>query len=196
MRKMWKRVAGFLLLTVLVCGLLPVAAEAAAPENSFVLVAEAGGRLVIAPEYITYEAGLNIGQALGASDHIFDGLADGQVYAIDGVVGSYTRSDQTGSYDLAKPAAEVTHYRFSENIGSSQPSEGLMMLMTAMADYLLEEPDVQAAAKAAYDTACMRFVGASDKDAAAYAEDLIDAVAAYKNAIAGSTHSVTSPGSS
>ena len=136
MRKMWKRVAGFLLLTVLVCGLLPVAAEAAEPENRFVLVAEAGGRLVIAPEYITYEAGLNIGQALGASDHIFDGLADGQIYAIDGVDGSYTRSDQTGDHLLTKSASEVTHFFISERKVST-PAEpldaGLLKLMTAMA---------------------------------------------------------------
>ena len=188
MRKLCRKLAG-LLLAVLVCSLLPTA-QAAAPDNRFVLVAEAGGRLVIAPEYVSYETGLNIGQALSAADHTFDGLADGQVYAIDGVVGSFTRSDQTGSYDLAKPASEVTHYRFSENIGTSQPSEGLMQLMTAMADYLLEDADVQKAAKAAYDTACAGFVGITSEAASACAGDLTKAVAAYKASIAGSTFRV------
>ena len=194
MRKMCRRMAGFLLLAVMIFGLLPMTAEAIAPENSFILVAEAGGRLVIAPEYVTYMEGQPIGEALVACGHTLEGLSSGEVYAINGVVGSFTRSDQTGSYDLAKPASEVTHYRFSENVGSSQPSEGLLKLMTAMADYLLEESDVQEAAKTAYETACSRFVGASSKEASDLADSLVDAVEEYKTVIEGNTHNVSFSG--
>ena len=194
MKKMLQKIAGFLFLAVLVCGLLPMTAAAAAPENSFILVAEAGGSLVIAPEYVTYQNGMDIREALASSKHSFSGLEYGQVDAIDGVVGSYTRSDQNGSYSLTMPASDVTHYRFSENVTSSQPSEGLMKLMTAMADYLLEPFDVRAAAKEAYDAACTRFVGASNQEATDLAENLTEAITSYRATVTGSTHNVSFSG--
>ena len=50
-----KRLACLLLSALLLIGCLPVTALAA--ENGFILVAEAGGKLVIAPEYVPYTAG-------------------------------------------------------------------------------------------------------------------------------------------
>ena len=47
-----KRLACLLLSALLLIGCLPV--TAAAVENGFILVAEAGGKLVIAPEYVPY----------------------------------------------------------------------------------------------------------------------------------------------
>lgn len=173
-----KAISLILSLLMIVC-MIPVSVLAA-PENSFVLVAESEGKLVIAPEYVSFTEGVNIGEALMSSGHSFEGLEDGQVYAIDGVAGNYTRSDQNGSYDLTTPAQEVTHWRFSENISTSQPSEGLMLLMTAMADYLLEPADVQAAAKEAYEAAYNNFVGITSDSAKVLAKDLTDAVNAYK----------------
>ena len=55
-----------------------------------------------------------------------------------------------------------------------------MLLMTAMADYLLEPADVQAAAKDAYDAAYSNFVGITSDSAKVLAKDLTDAVNAYK----------------
>ena len=49
-----KRLACLLLSALLLIGCLPVTALAA--ENGFILVAEAGGKLVIAPEYVPYTA--------------------------------------------------------------------------------------------------------------------------------------------
>ena len=167
-----------LALVVLVM-LLPLQVSAAS-ANRFVLVAEAGGRLVIAPEYVTYEPGQTIGQALAACDHSLEGLEEGSVHTIDGVTGSYSRSDQNGEYALDQAASSVTHYRFSENASSSQPSEALQELMTEMADYLQEPEDVQMAAKTAYDEACRRFVGAADAEAEELCAALQDAVEAYE----------------
>ena len=184
-----KRLLCLLLCLVILFGMMPAGARAAA-ENAFVLVAEAGGKLVIAPEYVTYTDGQTIQEALAASGHEFTGLADWAVTAIDGVVGNFTRSDEDGDYALDKLASEVDYFRFSED-ANSQPSEGLQKLMTAMADYLLKDADVQSAAKTAYDTACAQFVGISSASAEALAEDLNNAVSNYESIQNGTKYHVT-----
>ena len=55
MKNLRKRLACLLLSALLLIGCLPVTALAA--ENGFILVVEAGGKLVIAPEYISCTAG-------------------------------------------------------------------------------------------------------------------------------------------
>ena len=52
MKNLRKRLACLLLSALLLIGCLPVTALAA--ENGFILVVEAGGKLVIAPEYISF----------------------------------------------------------------------------------------------------------------------------------------------
>ena len=186
------RLAGVLLALLLIVGILPVGAEAAQPAGKFVLVAEAGGKLVIAPEYITYAEGQTLGEALQNSGHTFTGLEQGQVTAIDGVTGNYTRSDQNGGYDLSAPASSVTHFCFSERPSSeSKPNEGLVMLMTAMADYQEKEADVQKAAKSEYDTAKKNFVGATNDDARMLAYDLDQAVREYEETLSGTQYAVS-----
>ncbi|MDY5100922.1 MAG: PQQ-binding-like beta-propeller repeat protein [Oscillospiraceae bacterium] len=182
---------GLLLAIVLTAGFLAVPARAAEPENRFVLVAEAGGKLVIAPEYVSYEPEWTIREALGNSGHSFIGLNDGLVTAIDDVAGSYTRSDQNGSYELTIKASDVTHYRFSETPGSSQPSEGLMLLMTAMADYLEKDEDVRSAAKESYKKAYQAFVGLTSENAKLYAGELNAAMQEYEDAQNGEKYSVS-----
>ncbi|MBQ7346081.1 MAG: PQQ-binding-like beta-propeller repeat protein [Oscillospiraceae bacterium] len=186
---MGRRMIGLLLCAVLLVGLLPggVFAE---EGGAFILVVEAGGSLVIAPEYVSYTPGQTVGEALEASGHDFTGLDEGVVTAIDGVVGNFTRSDQDGSYDLDKAASEVDYYRFSE-AADSQPSEGLQQLMTAMAAYTLKDADVGNAAKSAYDTACEQFVGIDSDSAKILASRLDAAVSEYESAQAGTKHTVT-----
>ena len=108
------RLLCLLLSCLLVIGILPSQAQAAEPAGVFVLTVEAGGKLVVAPEYITYTEDQNLGEALESSGHTFTGLEQGLVTAIDGVTGNYTRSDQNGGYDLSVPASSVTHFCFSE----------------------------------------------------------------------------------
>ena len=72
MKNLRKRLACLLLSALLLIGCLPVTALAA--ENGFILVVEAGGKLVIAPEYISCTAGQSAAQALSASGHTFTGL--------------------------------------------------------------------------------------------------------------------------
>lgn len=186
------RLLCLLLSCLLMVGFLPSRAQAAEPAGVFVLTVEAGGKLVVAPEYITYTEGQTLGEALQNSGHTFTGLEQGQVTAIDGVTGNYTRSDQNGGYDLSVPASSVTHFCFSERPSSeSQPSEGLLLLMTAMADYLEKEEDVRKAAKTEYDTAKQHFVGASHEDAKMLASDLNKAIQNYESVLAGTKYSVS-----
>ena len=187
------RLVSLLLSVVLVVGLLPITALAEeTTAGKFILLAEAGGKLVIAPEYISYASGQTIGAALEASEHIFTGLDLGQVTAIDGVTGNYTRSDQNGGYDLTTPASSVTHYCFSERASSeSKPSDGMKLLMTAMADYLEKDADVRKAAKTAYDTAYTSFVGISSDDARTLAYELNKAVSDYESTLSGTEFAVS-----
>ena len=180
----------YLLLAALMCwGIMPREAQAA-QENAFVLVVESGGALVVGPEYVPYEDGQTIAEALEASGHRFTGLDRGHVYAVDGIAGNYTRSDQNGGYALSTPASEVTHYRFSENT-DSRPSEGLQKLMTALADYELEPEDVRKAAQSQYEEARKWFVGAGSANASAMADNLTNGVEAYREKLNGTQYAVT-----
>ena len=190
MIRKWSSILLCLLLSALLfTGILPGKAEAA-QKNAFVLVVESGGKLVVGPEYVSYQKGQTIAEALEGSGHRFTGLERGHVYAVNGVAGNYTRSDQNGDYSLSTLASEVTHYRFSENT-NSQPSEGLQKLMTALADYNLESADVQKASEAAFGDAQKWFVGATSANASAMADKLNSAVEAYKSKLNGSKYAVT-----
>ena len=182
-----KRLVCLLLSALLLIGCLPVTAVAA--ENGFILVAEAGGKLVIEPEYVSYTAGQTAAQALSASGHTFTGLDTGMISAIDGVTGNFTRSDENGNYDLSVSAASIGYLRFSEDT-SSKPGDGLKQLMRAMADYRKKDSDVQAAAKKEYGTARDLFVGINGESAKTLAANLNDAVKNYENTLTGERYPV------
>ena len=183
-----KKVLSFLLVLTMLLGMLP--GVSALQESRFVLVVESGGKLVIAPEYVSYAEGDTIRQALLKTNHDFVGLEDGWIMEIDGVGGNYSRSDQNGGYDLNTPASEITHFRFSEDL-DSKPSTGLMTLMTAMADYAAKSADVRSAAKAEYDTAFSQFVGLDSASALLLAQELNAAVKRYEDALTGKHYGVT-----
>lgn len=184
------RLIGLLLLVMILVRILPTTALATEPDGKFVLVAEADGKLIIAPEYVSYTEGQTLGRALENSGHIFTGL-DSWVTAIDNVSGNFTRSDQNGGHDLGAPASSVTHFRFSENPNGSQPSEGLLLLMSAMADYGEKEADVKNAAKAEYDEAKKLFIGCSSDNAKALAKALTDAMNAYESKLSGTKYTIS-----
>ena len=183
-----KKVLSFLLVLTMLLGMLP--GVSALQESRFVLVVESGGKLVIAPEYVSYADGDTIRQALLKTSHEFVGLEDDWIMEIDGVGGNYTRADQNGGYDLNTPASEITHFRFSEDL-DSKPSTGLMTLMTAMADYAAKSADVRSAAKAEYDTAFSQFVGLDSASALLLAQELNAAVKSYEDALTGKHYGVT-----
>ena len=184
-----KRLISFLLSVLMIVGIMPMSVFAA-QENAFILVAEAGGKLVIAPEYVYYIDGQTVREALMASGHEFYGIERDWIAAIDGVTGNFKRSDEDGGFELDSPASEVEFYRFSEE-ENSRPSEGLKQLMTAMAEYALKPADVKAAAREEYDTAYSSFVGIDSASAAVLADNLNAKVKAYEDSQSGGTFSVT-----
>lgn len=189
MKKMGTRLLCLLLSMLMLVGVLPTGILAAT-ENAFVLVVEANGALVVAPEYIAYTQGQTVQEALAASGHEFTGLEDGMITAIDGIVGNYTRSDEDGGFALDELASEVEYYRFSED-ADSKPSTGLRELMAAMAEYLRKEADVQAAAKDAYDTAYAQFIGISSESAEILAANLNAVIRDYEDTLSGTHYKVT-----
>ena len=170
----------------------PVSYAAEADEGKFCLVVEAGGSLVVAPEYVSWSGDKTVADALKASGHEFMGIDDGMIYIIDGKgSGRFNRSDQDGGYDLARPAAEISHYRFCESTDAA-PSDALMELMNVMADYLLEPQDVQNYALQSYTKALNRFVNAGGNDSLAkeLAADITDDIEAYKEELQGTKYKI------
>ncbi len=188
------RLLSLMLIAILLFNISPFGVFAdTAEQGAFVFVVEAEGRLVVAPEYVTYTEGQTVLDALMTSGHVFVGIENGMVTEIDGVGGTYTRSDETGSYDWSKQASEIKYFRFSEELegDKSRPSEGLQELMTAMADYKEKAEDIQAAAKTEYDTAYEQFVGLDSASAQLLAENLNKAVSDYESNQTGTQYSVT-----
>ena len=67
----------------------------------------------------------------------------------------------------------------------------MQSLIAAMADYRLEEPDVQLAAKVAYNAACAGYVTADDNAALSLYTTLHNAVEQYKQTLDGLKYNVT-----
>ena len=183
------RLLGLLLAAVMLLGCLPVQALAAG-SGSFYLVADRGGELLIAPERVCYTADQTIFEALNASGHSFGPDAD-DISKIDGQSGNFSRSDETGSHDLKRKAAEAKiQYLCFTDQQTAQPSAVRKNLIAAMADYRQEEPDVQLAAKEAYDAACAGYC-AADGAALSLYTDLHNAVEQYRQTLNGQKYTVT-----
>lgn len=191
MRKV-QRMLILLLSVLLVVGLLPTTAQAEeASESRFILVAEGQTDLIIAPEYVSYTDEQKIGEVLESGDHEFT-FSSGLITAINGVTGSYNISDQNGNGDLNALASSVTHFRFSTYRENSDRTinEGLRLLMTAMADYLEEDADVQKAAKDQYQEARKQFIGIDSNSAKTLAKSLTDAINNYRAILNGETYEI------
>lgn len=136
------RLFGLLLAAAMLLGCLPVQALAA-EGGWFYLVADWNGTLLIAPERVSYTADQTLYEALNASGHSF-GPDENSVTQIDGKTGNFIRSDETGSHDLTRNAAQagIRYLCFTDRL-TAQPSDAIQSLIAAMADYRLEEPDVQ-----------------------------------------------------
>lgn len=184
------RLLGLLLAAVMLFSCLPVQALAA-EGGWFYLAADWNGTLLIAPERISYTADQTIFEALNASGHSF-GPDENSVTQIDGKTGNFIRSDETGSHDLTRNAAQagIRYLCFTDRL-TAQPSDAMQSLIAAMADYRLEEPDVQLAAKAAYNAACAGYVTADDNAALSLYTALHNAVEQYKQTLDGQKYNVT-----
>lgn len=184
------RLLGLLLAAVMLLSCLPVQALAA-EDSWFYLVADWNGTLLIAPERVSFTADQTIFEALNASGHSFGPDAE-NVTQIDGKAGNFIRSDETGSHVLTRNAAQAgIRYLCFTDKRTAQPSDARKSLIAAMADYRLEEPDVQLAAKEAYDAACAGYVTADDAAALTLYTALYNAVEQYRQTLDGQTYSVS-----
>lgn len=184
-----KKIIGLLLLIFMVCGMVSNTSFAA-ESKGFVLVVEAGGELVVAPEYISYKEGQTIKAALAESGHTFTGMDDSIITAVDEVAGNFRISDENGGYDLSGLASDIQFLRLCEE-EIALPSEGLLNLMRVMADYSVEEQDVKEAAKEAYQTAAAQFAGLTHDSANTLAKKLNDSLDAYKKTLEGPKYEIT-----
>lgn len=183
------RIVSSILLSLMIFGIM-FGSTHAAETKGFILVVESEGNLVAAPEYISYKSGQTIKSALAESNHTFTGIDADWITAVDDVTGNFKISDENGAYDLSGLASEIKVLRFSdeENV---QPSSGLVELMKVMADYLLEESDVKAAAKNSYETALAQFVGLDSESAKTLAKGITDSVSSYKSILNGKKYDIT-----
>lgn len=138
-------------------------AEAALTEdNSFLLLAANNVNVIIAPERVPYTEGQTVQQALLALEdreedpHTFTGLDIEYITAIDGVGGTYFRSDDKGGYDLQQSAGDVKAFLFltayeklDEETATALYRLGQVMLMWQEA----EKPQLQRFAQKEYDAA-------------------------------------------
>lgn len=189
-RSQKKRRLLLLVCAVLLLSLLTLTAAADDTEaNYFYFSASRQSGMVAAPEKLYYEnASMTIWQVLQASGHTFTGLESGMVTAIDGVVGNYTRGDETGNFDLERSASAVRYFCFYE--GTDFLTEARRSLIKTMAEYLEKPQDVQKAAKEAYQDACTNFSASDDSLVTELDQDLQAAIAAYENAQSGQTMTV------
>ena len=109
----WRLLKQLLLTAVLAVSLLPVTVRAETVSGEkFILSVEAGGKLLVPPEYISYTQGQTVGEALQKSRHTFT-FSGQMITAINGMSDNYSISDQNGNYDLGAQASEITHIWFS-----------------------------------------------------------------------------------
>lgn len=177
-----KRALALALSLALCLGLFPAQALAAGDGTLYFAVTN-GETLVVPPEKLSYTAGMTVKEALLASQHIFDGLAnEGMIRAVDGVIANYVCSDEQGGYDLNAPADSVEMLCLDvREEGFLTP--GLQTLIRAMADLTEEEADVRAAAKNEYQAALEAYPTAGSERARELAADITNAVEDYKAAL-------------
>lgn len=157
-----------------------ISTQAVNANNYFYFSAETASKLLIAPVRITFTDGQTILEALCASKYSFTTNGSGFIEAIEGVNGSYTYGSTPANIAIDSAANKVTHFRFSEATNST-PSSGLQTLMQVMADYLMEDADVQNAAADEYQTALDGYLGVASENAQSYANALTAKINDYKD---------------
>lgn len=177
-----KRALALALSLALCLGLFPAQALAAGDGTLYFAVTN-GETLVVPPEKLPYTAGMTVKEALLASQHIFDGLAnEGMIRAVDGVIANYVCSDEQGGYDLDATADSVEMFCLDVR-EEGFLTLGLQTLVRAMADLTEEEADVRAAAKNEYQAALEAYPTAGSERARELAADITNAVEEYQGTL-------------
>ena len=152
-------------------------------ENSFLLLASNGVKVIIEPERVAYQPGDTVAQALERTGHAFTGLELEYISAIDGSEGSYNRYNDKGGYDLAQSAAQIKAFMFVTFSFDKKTAEAQATALYRMADQMLAwekaEAPVQKFARQAYDAAHEALLDGGDF--AALADTLQQRMAQYQD---------------
>lgn len=188
MHGFWKkRCMAVVLVLVLLAGLCP-AAQGAASGGEFVLAAVTEDRVLIEPEFIRYQAGQTLRQALLDSGHSFEGLEQGFISAVDGTSGGYFIYYDGGAYALDVPASAATGLLITDR--EAGWSEALQKLLVRMGQYrrmtngVQNDPD----AKAAYASGLAALQSGNEGGCLAA---LNEAISAFEEKMAGPKAEVT-----
>ena len=152
MKKIAKRILAMLLLAALAWTDLPARAE---PAGSFALTVINDGAYIAEPQRITYEEGDTVRDALKNSGHSFEGIDEGFIHTIDGVVVSIGYFYDGNEYDLDVPASTIQKGMVFNSLTEGVYCEEYLDLLVALADWgeLPEEEAKFPAVKRAYQNA-------------------------------------------
>ena len=164
--------------------------HAAGTGGSFVLAAVTANSIIIEPVSVSFTAGQTIREALMASDHTFEGIEQGFIYAIDGVAGNFIIFYDDGGYALDEPASSISAICFGV---TSQYSSELLELIKDLAAFRVMDNHVQnyEPAAEAYEEALKGIRTADAETAAALRQSLADAIEAYEKILSGTKYTVT-----
>lgn len=167
----------------------PVTATEQDRESAFVFTAVTANNIVVPPEYISYESGQSIREALLASGHTFVGLEQGFIYEIDGYVANYHMFYDHGGHNLDAQASGITALCIGVN---TQYSDQMLDLVKVMAAYR-SDGNVQnyRPASQAFQTALQVLRNGDAEAAAQVLETLNNAVADYYAELNGTKYTVT-----
>lgn len=141
-------------------------------NNRFCLVAEDENQLIIEPEWVYYDKEETVKSALVKTGHIFDGIEQGFIYGINGVIYTPFVTSDNSVYALEEEASEIANvFRFSTT--SDLPSSGLVALLSAMADYNeMQEYRDSDDITVLYNEAKDAYIGIDSQTAQSYADKL------------------------
>lgn len=183
-KPLFRQILAGLLLGVMVLSCLPFTAGAAGAsrQGTFALTVVTEEKVVIEPEFISYDVGDRLCDALKKSAHSFSGLEDGYVTAIDDVTDNFCLFYADNGYALDGPADQVETLCFTTE--QNHYSEEYLALVHTMAEYNGDTSGVQnyPQAQKAYADALAGLYGGSAEAAAQLRQGLqeeMDAFAAY-----------------
>lgn len=200
MKKLSRAAAAFICFAMLLVCTNPTAvlcAELLRSGGSFYLTASTASDVIIEPTKVDYENGQTIAEALMNSGHVFSGIENGFITAIDGIEGNYIifydcadGSDEC-SYDLSVIASPetITAIGFAEaEVGSKEMIEliGLCGEYNCMDNGVKNYPD----AIAAYEAALRELRSAGSERAAELKTALADAIRSYEAYLAGEKYPI------
>ena len=187
-----KRILAYLL-SLFFAVAVPAQTRSAAPKAStdgFRLAAVTANRTLIEPEFVPFDSGDTVRDALRKTAHTWEGLDDGYLYAVDGTQANYVLFADGGGCSFDAPASSVTALLIGV---TSIYSPELLSLLCCMGEYREDTNGVQnfPAAQDAYAAALEGLRSADAPTAQRLLNTLNEAIAQYESILTGEKFRVT-----